>query len=189
MRQRIFKIVVFATAIAAVACSKNAAWREAERRELREEVRAYRDMLYLQNLANEEFDLFSDDVVEAIEVAYPVYTVFEELPSQSDTVQVYVVETIVTQLKDNAHNMRHLFPYHALVEAGILPAGLNRQAQHAFYDCLARKVRNNYPSMEAFLADVMAWSGCSPTVLALQMQCAADLFDWGVEVEETVVAE
>ena len=189
MKQRIFKAIVLTTAVAAVACSKNATWHEAERRELREEVQAYRDMIYLQNLANEELELFSGDVVESIEIAYPVYAVFEELPGQSDTVQVYIVETIVTQLKDNAHNMRHLFPYHSLVEAGILPAGLDRQAQHAFYNCLARQVRNYYPSMEAFLDDIMNSCGCSTTIQDMQMQCAAALFDWGVEVDETIVVD
>ena len=50
-----------------VGCSKrDDRWSEQEREALRQEIAAYRDMVYLNNLANEEFDEFSYDVVDAI---------------------------------------------------------------------------------------------------------------------------
>lgn len=194
MKQRVIKIAIFTMAIMSMACSQQAKWREAERRELREELRAYRDMIYLSNLADAEFELFTGDVMMAIEDAYPVYTTFVELPSQSDTVEVYVVETIVERLNADAHNMRHIFPYRDLVNAGILPAGLNHQAQHSFYDCLSRKVKAYYPSMTAFVNAIEscnATSNCSTanTIIGFQQQCAQDLFDWGIEVDQTILVD
>ena len=85
-----------------------------------------------------------------------------------------------------AHNMRNIFPYPWLVSEGILPANLDHQAQRAFYECFARKVRNNYPSTTAFFNAVVNDSATSQ-LTALQEQCAADLFDWNIVIEEEVV--
>ena len=42
-----------------------------------------------------------------------------------DTVDMVVVSTIVDELDADAHNMRHIYPYRALVAQGVLPAGLD----------------------------------------------------------------
>ena len=178
-------MVAMATSI--VGCSQQRRWNDKERRELRRELRAYRDMVYLDNLAEAEFDAFSGNVVEAIEIDYPVYTTFIELPGRGDTVEVYVVSTIVEGLKANPHNMRNIYPYPMLVEEGILPAGLNHQAQRAFYECFSRKVKQYYPSTLAFFNAVVGNDASQATLADMQMQCAADLFDWGVEIDETVI--
>jgi hypothetical protein len=60
------------------------------------------------------------------------------MPAVNDTVQVYVVTTIVEQLNTDMRNMRHIFPYNSLVAANILPTGLDRVQQNAFYRCLAQ---------------------------------------------------
>ena len=92
-------------------CSQERRWSDKEREELRRELRAYRDMIYLENLAEAEYNTFSGDVIEAIEIDYPVYTTFIELPGRGDTVEVYVVSTIVEELNANPHNMRNIYPY------------------------------------------------------------------------------
>ena len=74
-----------------------------------------------------------------------------------------------------------------LVEEGILPAGLNHQAQRAFYECFARKVKQYYPSTLAFFNAVVGDTASQTTLTNMQMQCAADLFDWGIEIDQTVV--
>lgn len=167
-------------------CSTKKKWSDKERHEVRDEIRAYRDMVYLENLADAEFDTFSGDVVEAIEIDYPVYTTFVELPGKGDTVEIYVVSTIVSELNADAHNMRNIYPYPQLVAEGILPANLDRQAQRAFYDCFARKVRNYYPSTEAFFNAVVNDDPTTSMLTQFQMQCAADLFDWNIEIDETI---
>ena len=189
IKKGLLLIIAAAAVIVSVGCSKEHRWSERERAELRKELRAYRDMVYLDNLAEAEFDAFSGDVVEAIEIDYPIYTTFVELPGRGDTVEVYVVSTIVEELKANPHNMRNIYPYPYLVDEGILPANLNHQAQRAFYDCLSHKVKQYYPSTMAFFDDIIN-SPTTPTAITdMQMSCAADLFDWGVEVDETVVIE
>jgi hypothetical protein len=189
MKKNLLFITFVAVAATVVGCSTERKWGEKERKELHNELRAYRDMVYLDNLAEAEFDVFSGDVVEAIEIDYPIYTTFVELPGRGDTVEVYVVSTIVEELKANPHNMRNIYPYPYLVDEGILPANLNHQAQRAFYDCLSHKVKQYYPSTMAFFDDIIN-SPTTPTAITdMQMSCAADLFDWGVEVDETVVIE
>lgn len=189
MKKIVLFITLAAIAVSTVGCSKEKRWGDMEREQLRRELRAYRDMVYLENLAEAEFNDFSGDVVEAIEIDYPVYTTFIELPGRGDTVEVYVVSTIVEELNANPHNMRNIYPYPYLVEEGILPAGLNHQAQRAFYDCFSKKVKRYYPSTQAFFDAVVGDTASQNTLTNMQMQCAADLFDWGVEIDESVVVE
>ena len=188
MKRFLLSIAILAAAVAvATGCSSQRRWNDKERRELRKEIKAYRDMAYLDNLAEVEFDLFSGDVVEAIEIDYPVYTTFVEMPGRGDTVEVYVVSMIVNQLQTDAHNMRNIYPYPWLVAQGILPSGLNHQAQRAFYECFARKVNNYFNSTAAFFNAVVNDTAPDVAITKMQMQCAADLFDWGGEIGETVI--
>lgn len=171
-------------------CAKEKRWGMKEREELREELRAYRDMVYLDNLAEAEFNSFAGDVVSAIEIDYPIYTTFVELPGRGDTVEVYVVSTIVEELNTDPHNLRNIFPYPMLVADGILPSGLNHQAQRSFYDCLSHKIKRAYKSTADFFDAIVSDSPADNSKIAsLQWQCAADLFDWGVEVDETIIVE
>lgn len=190
MKKCIFTIVAIAAIMLVGGCAKEKKWGEAERNKLREELRAYRDMIYLDNLAEAEFVDFSGDVVEAIEIDYPIYTTFVELPGRGDTVEVYVVSTIVEELNTDPHNLRNIFPYPQLVADGVLPAGLNHQAQRAFYDCLSHKIKRTYRTTSAFFDAITNGTQTDSNKIAdMQMQCAADLFDWGVEVDETIVIE
>lgn len=189
MKKSLLFIMVIAATAAITSCSAEHKWGEKERKELRQELRAYRDMAYLDNLAEIEFDTFSGDVVEAIEIDYPVYTTFVELPGRGDTVEVYVVSTIVERLNANPHNMRNIYPYPYLVAEGILPDGLNHQAQRAFYDCLSHKVRRYYPSTEAFFDAIINSDTTPQAIVDMQTSCAADLFDWGIEIDETIVVD
>ena len=183
-----FTIVAIVAILLSGGCAKEKRWGEMEREKLRNELRAYRDMAYLENLAEAEFNSFSGDVVEAIEIDYPIYTTFIELPGRGDTVEVYVVSTIVEELNTDPHNLRNIFPYPQLVADGILPSGLNHQAQRAFYDCLSHKIKRAYTSTAAFFdAIVSGTPSDSAQIMNLQMQCAADLFDWTIEVDETII--
>ena len=113
---------------------------------MRNLLRDYRKMVYLNNLSEAEYMLFTDQVLASVEAEYPVYTTFIEMPAVNDTVQVYVVTTIVEQLDADASNMRHLYPYRDLVAANILPDGLSRSQQNSFYQCFATAVDNTYSS-------------------------------------------
>ena len=88
MKRFLLPLVMLATTVAAISCKSDKKWSDLDRRAVRDEVRTYRDMVYLENLADTEFDAFSGDVVSAIEVDYPVYTTFIEMPGQGDTVEV-----------------------------------------------------------------------------------------------------
>ena len=169
-----------------VGCTHEKGWKKSDRDELRKELQAYRDMVYLDNLAEVEFDTFSGDVVEAVEYDYPIYTVFYELPGRGDTLDIYVVSTIVERLDDNPHNLRHIYPYSWLVAEGILPAGLDNQAQRAFYDCLSQKIKRHYHTSRRFLYALANDPNAMGDIMQMQDDCAMELFDWGVEVDETV---
>ena len=186
MKRTLLAIIAVATIVGVVGCSSGRRWSDKERAEVRRDVRAYRNMVYLDNLEEVEFDIFADDVTEAIEIDYPVYTTFVELPGRGDTVEVYVVQTIVSELQADAHNMRKLYPYKELVAEGVLPADLDRQAQRAFYQCFARRVDNTFPSTAAFFNAVLADTTQNSQIEQMQRQCASDLFDWVVEVDEIV---
>ncbi len=189
MKKNLLLIAIAAGMITMVGCTDKRGWSKKERDEVRNEVCAYRDMVYLDNLADVEFDLFSGDVVEAVEFDYPVYTAFYELPGRGDTLDIYVVSTIVERLDDNAHNLRHIYPYSWLVAEGILPAGLDRQAERAFYDCLSHKIRRHYHTSRNFIHAIMNDLKASATIEDMQMACAAELFDWGIEsieIDESV---
>lgn len=146
-------------------------------------------MVYLNNLTDAEFMLFTDDVALALEEDYPVYTSFMKMPGVNDTVQVYVVTTIVEELDADARNMRHIFPYASLVSQNILPEGLDRAQQHAFYNCLADKVDDTYATMEQFVDAILADTTNQSKIAQMQLQCAADLFDWTVTIEEVIMTD
>ncbi len=165
-------------------CSQQKQWNREQRQALRQMLREYRDIAYLENLTEAEYMLFADEVAAAIEQSYPVYTTFIEMPAVNDTVQVYVVTTIVEQLNADVRNMRHLFPYNSLVQANVLPSGLDRVQQNAFYKCLAQKVNYTYPDVESFVNAMLSDTTSVSTINQLQQQCAADLFGWEIDIIE-----
>lgn len=169
-----------------ISCSQQRQWNREQRQALRQMLREYRQMVYLNNLTDAEYMLFADQVAADIEQDYPIYTTFIEMPAVNDTVQVYVVTTIVEQLNTDARNMRHIFPYNYLVASNILPSGLDRVQQNAFYRCLAQKVNNTYPNVASFVDAVIADTTSMATINQLQQQCANDLFGWQVDIVEIV---
>lgn len=160
-----------------VGCSQQRQWNHEQRKAMREALRSYRQMVYLDDLSDDEFVLFTDEVAGDLEGAYPVYTTFVEMPGVTDTVDMVVVTTIVDELNADAHNMRHIYPYNYLVAQGVLPAGLDHQQQKAFYNCFAGKVN---------AADTTDMS----QIRQMEAGCANDLFDWVItEVEVTETAD
>ena len=172
-----------------VGCTEKRGWSHDDRKAVRNEIDNYRDMVYLEDLEVVEFDDFSGDVIEAIEIDYPTYALYYELPGRGDTLDVYVVSTIVERLDTDPHNLRHIFPYSWLVAEGVLPAGLDKQAQRAFYDCLSQKVKRQFHTSRRFLYALMNDPNAGNAVMQMQNDCAMELFDWGMEVDETVVVE
>lgn len=149
-------------------------------------------MVYLDDLTDAEFVLFADGVANDLEGAYPVYTTFIEMPGVDDTVEMVVVTAIVDELNADAHNMRHIYPYNYLVSQGILPAGLTRDQQKAFYQCFAGKVNAAYNTVSQFFNAVLADTTDLSQIRRMESQCANDLFEWSVteiDVVETVPAQ
>ena len=168
-----------------VGCSQQAKWNREERQAMRDLLREYRQMVYLNDLTDAEYMLFSDNVAAALEEAYPVYTTFVEMPAVNDTVQVYIVTTIVEELNTDARNMRHIFPYPYLVEHNVLPSGLDRVQQNAFYNYLSQKVNAAFPNVTDFVNAVIASDTLAQSQIgAMQSTCANDLFGWVVEIVE-----
>lgn len=174
------------TALGFIGCSQQKQWNREQRQALRQMLKDYREMVYLDNLSEAEYMLFADEVAAAIEQDYPIYTTFIEMPAVNDTVQVYVVTTIATQLNTDARNMRHIFPYNMLVQSNILPSGLDRTQQNAFYRCLSQKVNNTYPDYDSFVNAVINDTTAMSTINQLQQQCATDLFGWEIDIVEVV---
>lgn len=189
MKKSLLFFAIAMGVVALVGCTEKRGWSHDDRKAVRNEIDNYRDMVYLEDLEVVEFDDFSGDVIEAIEIDYPTYALYYELPGRGDTLDVYVVSTIVERLDTDPHNLRHIFPYSWLVAEGVLPAGLDKQAQRAFYDCLSQKVKRQYHTSRRFLYALMNDPNASNAVMQMQNDCAMELFDWGMEVDETVVVE
>ena len=171
-------LAVFAAGFAG--CSQRREWNREERKAMRDALRSYRQMIYLDDLTDSEFVLFSDGVAGELENAYPVYTTFIQMPGVNDTVDMFVVTTIVEELDADAHNMRHIFPYGEEPDcppSAALPAGpLDRSQQKAFYTCLAGKVNATYSTMEQFFNAVLADTTDLSQMRRLEGQCADELF-------------
>lgn len=159
-------------------CSQRRQWNNEQRKAMREALRSYRQMVYLNDLTDAEFTDFSDDVAVSLENSYPVYVTFIQMDGVDDTVDMVVVTTIVEELDADARNMRHIYPYNYLVAQGILPAGLDHEQQRAFYKCFAGKVNAAYSSMDAFFNALLADTTDMSRIRRLQNACADDLFDW-----------
>lgn len=163
-----------------MSCSQQREWNHEQRKAMRESLRSYRQMVYLDDLDDAEYMVFTDEVAGALEDDYPVYTTFLEMPGVSDTVDVYVVTTIVEELDADARNMRHIYPYPYLVAQGMLPAGLDHNQQKQFYECFADKVNDSYNTMGQFFNAVLADTTDMSQIRQLESECANDLFEWTV---------
>ena len=161
-----------------IGCSQQRQWNHEQRKAMREALRSYRQMVYL-------------DVAGQLENSYPVYVEFVEMQGVDDTVDMVVVSTIVDELDADAHNMRHIYPYRALVAQGVLPAGLDHSQQKAFYTCFAGKVNAAYATTEQFFNAILADTTDQSQIRQMESQCANDLFSWvvtEVDITETVPA-
>ncbi len=171
-------ILVIAIFCSLASCSQPKEWTQLQRAEFISSLDDYREMIYLNDLNDAEFVVFTGDLSSDIEQAYPAYTQFIMMPSLSDTLDMWVVTTIVDQIDADAANMRHLYPYHTLVMQGILPAGLDHAARLNFYNCFADKVNAYFESLEAFFYDVITNSIDPNIITKMQNDCASDLFGY-----------
>ncbi|MBR4995082.1 MAG: hypothetical protein IKY82_03375 [Alistipes sp.] len=189
MKKILLSFTLLAMAATMTGCSQKSKWDHKQKRAMREALREYRDMVYLADLTEPEFVIFTDDVANDIETVYPVYTTFMQMPGVNDTIDVFVVTTIVDELNADAHNMRHIYPYRYLVSEGILPNKLSFEQQHQFYKCFAQKVNQQFFSMEQFFNAVLSDTTQNSSIAQMQQQCANELFDWVVEVDEVDIIE
>ncbi|HBV50239.1 MAG: hypothetical protein HFJ82_08040 [Alistipes sp.] len=188
------KILLSASLLAVAAagfmgCSQRRQWNHEERKAMREALRDYRQMAYLNDLTDDEYVVFTDGVATDLEADYPVYTTFVQMPGVNDTVDMVVVTAIVDELNADARNMRHIYPYPYLVAQGVLPAGLDHEQQRQFYNCFAYKVNSTYQTMTQFFNAVLADTTDTSRIRRIESQCANDLFNWTVtevDVIETV---
>ena len=184
MKKILLSLTLIMAAVAIVGCSQKAKWNHDQRKAMRENLRQYRDMIYLQDLTDPEFLIFTDSVTGDIEAVYPVYTSFIEMDGVQDTIDMFVMTAIIDELDADAHNMRHIYPYRYLVSEGILPDRLTHEQQRDFYRCLAQKVNNTFLTVEQFLMAIVADTTSTSTIKKLQGECANELFNWVIEVEE-----
>lgn len=189
MKKILLSLSLILAAIAITGCSQKAKWDHQQKQAMRENLRQYRDMIYLQDLTEPEFVIFTDSVTGNIEEVYPVYATFMQIPNVYDTIDMFVITTIVEELDEDAHNMRHIFPYRYLVSQGILPDKLSHEQQRAFYKCLAQKVNNNFSSTEQFLNAILTDTTANSQISQLQSQCANELFNWVIEVDEVIIGQ
>lgn len=166
------------------ACSEQAKWNRQEREAMRNLLHDYRRMVYLNDLTEAEYMLFADRVIASVEENYPSYTTFIEMPGANDSVQVYVVTTIVEQLAADATNMRHLYPYRELVAENVLPDGLSRSQQNAFYQCFADEVDNTYSDVTQLVNAIVADTVQTSQIAQMQAACANELFGTTIEIVE-----
>lgn len=161
-------------------CSQQKGWNKQQRAEMQGSLNSYRQMVYVDDLTDEEFMLFGNNVVGVLEESFPVYTTFVDMPGVVDTVNMVVVTAIVNELNADARNMRHIYPYNYLVAQGVLPAGLDHSQLKAFYECFAGKVNATYSTMGQFFNAIMADTTNMSQIRQMESQCANDLFNWTV---------
>lgn len=149
-------------------------------------LREWREMVYLNDLTDEEFALFANNVTDLLEQEYPSYVEFIEMPMVGDSVEMVVIAAIVTEIKASPERLRHIFGYKELTEAEVLPKGLSHSQLHDFYKCFADKVNMTYGSMQQFVWDAV-YSRLDDAIIARMMrQCAAPYWDVEVDVVEIV---
>lgn len=173
MRKNLLLFIVCAAALCA--CNGKKEWNTSQRQQMRDRLKAYRQWVYLNNMTDAEYMVFTDGVVGTLEEYYPNYGVLVTYPAVDDTISQVVVTAIVEDITTDAHNMRHLFPYNHLVKQGILPRGMTRDQQKAYYQCLADKINNGYISMRSFLWQAMQSNVDSTRVGMFQRGCAQEL--------------
>ena len=160
--------------VAAIAC-QDRHWTPQQRARLREQIRAYREWSYIQNMNEAEFLMLTDDVAALIEGNYANLTAFNNTPGSNDSITTAVVGVVANYITTDARNMRYLFPYHHLVRQGILPDGMNREHIRDFYKCMASKINNGYVSMESFLWAAMQNKIDATVVGTIQRDCAGQV--------------
>lgn len=175
------KILLYSIlALLTVGCTQQGRWNRQQKREIRQTLRDYRDMVYLEDMTDAEFIIFTDDVAEILEGTYPNYVTFMAMPMVDDTVESVVVTTIVSDIQANHRNMRHIFPYRDLVEDGVLPAKMSRDAILQFYNCLADDVNSYYGSLNSFVYAAINSALDDAVIANFQQQCASQFIN-GVE--------
>ncbi len=155
MKKVIYPSLLLVLSLLFAHCSGPREWSVEEHKKFVTTLEPYRQMAYLREFNDAEFVVFSSDIGTMAEGRYPVYSEFVALPELSDTLDVWVVTSIVEQLNTNAENMRYLYPYHTLVNQGILPEGMDHAERKGFYTCLSEKVNATFPTMEAFFISVV----------------------------------
>ncbi len=174
---------IFSIGVVVPSCGRKG-WDEKQRKEAREMLRQWRDMVYLRSLTDMEFAIFANEVADILEEQYPSYVEFIEMPMVGDSVEVVVVAAIVADIKADVTNMRHLFPYDELVKKEILPKGLTTKQQSDFYGCLAQSVNSIYGSVQTFVWDVVNSTIDDAITLRLLQGCAAPYWEVDVVVVE-----
>ncbi len=173
--KRFLQLCLFSAVVAsAISCSQPKEWTEQQRAEFFTYLDPYRQMIYLSEMTDPEFMLFTGDISTEAEEAYPVYTNFIVMPALSDTLDMWVVTSIVEQLDADAENMRYLYPYRTLIEQGVLPEGMDHRERMSFYSCFADKVDNHFESLEGFFFAVITNSLDQNIITEMQKECAAE---------------
>lgn len=166
--------LLFISAVAVLtSCGNNRGWSAQERQEAHEMLREWREMVYLNDLTEEEFALFANNVTDLLEMEYPSYVEFVEMPMVGDSVEMVVITTIVTEIKASPDKLRHIFGYEELCEAGVLPSGMSLKHQQDFYKCLAEKVNMTFGSMQQFVWDAV-YSKLDDRLIAHMMRRCAE---------------
>ena len=77
MKKFILSFAVVALTLGGLfACGEQTKWNREERQAMRNLLRDYRKMVYLNDLSEAEYMLFADQVLASVEEDYPVYTTF-----------------------------------------------------------------------------------------------------------------
>ena len=186
---RMKKILLGLILLAGLTACHNRHWTPEQRVRLREQIRAYREWSYIQNMNDAEFMMLTDDVAALIEGNYPNLMAFNNTPGANDSITTTVVGVISNYITTDARNMRYLFPYNGLVRQGVLPEGMNREHIRDFYKCMASKINSGYVSMESFLWSAMQNKIDNTVVGQIQRDCATQVLGTSEEIAPDTRAE
>lgn len=152
---------------------------------MREALRSYRQMVYLDDLTDAEFVVFTDDVAGQLENSYPVYGIRRDAGRGRHGRYGRRI-TIVDELDADAHNAPHHPPCTLVAQgtsggSGPLPAeGVLRM--------LRRKVNAAYATTDQFFNAILADTTDLSRIRQMETVCQRS-FSWvvtEVNITETI---
>ncbi len=161
-------------------CSQQRRWNQEQRKAMRESLRGYRQMTYVNDLNDDEFVVFGQRGRETRKFVPRLHDLRPHAPGMEDSVEMVVVTTVVDELNADPRNMRHIYPYPTWCRRACCPRVSTVSSSVRSASRFAAKVNARYATMNQFFNAVLQrpTRPTAPPSAAWRTRCANDLFGW-----------